>query len=77
MSSVETLGALERRLNASIPQQQLLGEVAARIKRLGRTAKFAGFRPGKVPYNMVPRRIRRCWVMSCIVLFLKRQRQII
>jgi trigger factor len=53
MSSVETLGALERRLNASIPQQQLLGEVAARIKRLGRTAKFAGFRPGKVPYKIL------------------------
>ena len=53
MSSVETLGALERRLNASIPQQQLLGEVAARIKRIGRTAKVAGFRPGKVPFKIL------------------------
>lgn len=53
MSSVETLGALERRLNASIPQQQILGEVAARIKRIGRTAKVSGFRPGKVPYKIL------------------------
>lgn len=53
MSSVETLGALERRLNASIPQQQILGEVAARIKRMGRTAKVPGFRPGKVPYKIL------------------------
>jgi trigger factor len=53
MSSVETLGALERRLNASIPQQQLLGEVEARIKRMGRTAKVPGFRPGKVPYKIL------------------------
>ena len=53
MSSVETLGALERRLNASIPQQQILGEVAARIKRIGRTAKVPGFRPGKVPYKIL------------------------
>lgn len=53
MSSVETLGALERRLNASIPQQQILGEVAARIKRMGRTAKVSGFRPGKVPYKIL------------------------
>ena len=53
MSSVETLGALERRLNASIPQQQLLGEVAARIKRIGRTAKVPGFRPGKVPFKIL------------------------
>jgi len=53
MSSVETLGALERRLNASIPQQQLLGVVAARIKHIGRTAKVPGFRPGKVPYKIL------------------------
>jgi trigger factor len=53
MSSVETLGALERRLNASIPQQQILGEVAARIKHMGRTAKVPGFRPGKVPYKIL------------------------
>ena len=53
MSSVETLGTLERRLNASISQQQILGEVAARIKRLGKNAKVAGFRPGKVPYKIL------------------------
>jgi len=53
MSSVETLGALERRLNASIPQQQLLSEVAARIKYMGRSAKVHGFRPGKVPYKIL------------------------
>ncbi len=53
MSSVETLGALERRLNASISQQQILGEVSARIKRMGRNAKVAGFRPGKVPYKIL------------------------
>ncbi len=53
MSSVETLGALERRLNAVIPQQQLRGEVEARLKRLGRTAKLHGFRPGKVPFSIL------------------------
>jgi trigger factor len=53
MSSVETLGALERRLNASIPQQQMRGEVEVRLKRLGRTAKIHGFRPGKVPFKIL------------------------
>ncbi len=53
MSSVETLGALERRLNAVIPQQQLLGEIDTRLKRLGRTAKIHGFRPGKVPFKIL------------------------
>lgn len=53
MSSVENLGALERRLNALIPQQQIRGEIEARLKRLGRTAKIHGFRPGKVPFKIL------------------------
>lgn len=53
MSNVETLGGLQRRLNASIPQQQIRGEVENRLKRLGRTAKVHGFRPGKVPLKVL------------------------
>jgi trigger factor len=53
MASVETLGALERRLNAVIPQQQIRGEIEARLKHLGRTAKIHGFRPGKVPLKIL------------------------
>jgi len=53
MSSVETVSALERRLNASIPQQAIRGEVAARLKKIGRTAKISGFRPGKVPAKIL------------------------
>ncbi|MGB7650613.1 MAG: trigger factor [Gallionella sp.] len=53
MSSVETVSALERRINAFIPQQAILGEVAARLKKIGRTAKIAGFRPGKIPTKVL------------------------
>lgn len=53
MSSIETLEGLSRRLNASIPQQTLRGEVENRLKRLGRSAKVAGFRPGKVPFKIL------------------------
>jgi trigger factor len=53
MSSIETLGGLQRRLNVSIPQPQLRGEVESRLKRLGRTAKVHGFRPGKVPFKII------------------------
>jgi trigger factor len=53
MSSVETVSALERRLNASIPQQAIRGEVAARLKNIGRTAKISGFRPGKIPAKIL------------------------
>jgi trigger factor len=40
-------------LNASIPQQQIRGEVESRLKHLGRTAKVHGFRPGKVPLKVL------------------------
>ena len=53
MSSVETVSALERRLNASIPQQVIRGEVATRLKKIGRTAKISGFRPGKIPAKIL------------------------
>lgn len=53
MSNVETLSGLQRRLSAAIPQQQLRGEVEARLKHLGRTAKVAGFRQGKVPFKVL------------------------
>jgi len=53
MSSVETVSALERRLNASITQQALSGQIAARLKHFGRTAKISGFRPGKIPTKIL------------------------
>lgn len=53
MSSVETVSALERRLNASIPQQAIRSQVSERLKNIGRTVKIAGFRPGKVPTKIV------------------------
>jgi trigger factor len=53
MASVETVSALERRLNASIPQQDINSQVSARLKNIGRNVKIAGFRPGKVPAKIV------------------------
>ena len=53
MASVETVSALERRLNASIPQQAINSQVSARLKNIGRSVKIAGFRPGKVPAKIV------------------------
>jgi trigger factor len=53
MPSVETVSALERRLNASIPQQVIHSQVSARLKNIGRSVKIAGFRPGKVPAKIV------------------------
>ncbi|MDE2365834.1 MAG: trigger factor [Betaproteobacteria bacterium] len=52
-SNVEELGVLERRLDVSIPQGKIETEVENRLKRLARTAKIHGFRPGKVPLKIV------------------------
>lgn len=53
MTSVETVSALKRKLNASIPQQAIRGVVSSRLRNIGRTAKIAGFRPGKVPEKII------------------------
>ncbi|SHL95967.1 trigger factor [Nitrosospira sp. Nsp11] len=52
-TNVEDLGALERRLNVSVPQEKIETEIESRLKHLARTAKLPGFRPGKVPLKIV------------------------
>src|SRR5438552_189671 len=52
-TSLETIGALERRLNVAVPRDAIESEIAKRLARLARNAKVPGFRPGKVPLKMV------------------------
>lgn len=52
-TTLETLGALERRLNVAVPIADIEGEVKKRLTRLARTVKVAGFRPGKAPLRML------------------------
>jgi trigger factor len=51
--SVETTGALERRIEVSVPRERIDQAIDERLKRVGRTAKLKGFRPGKVPFKVV------------------------
>jgi len=51
--NVEQLGALERRVFMSVPVQEVDRQVDDRLKKLARSVKMAGFRPGKVPMKMV------------------------
>jgi trigger factor len=53
---VETLEKLERRITLTLPAQAINGEVESRLKRLSRTVKADGFRPGKVPMSVVTQR---------------------
>jgi trigger factor len=50
---IEQVSSLERRFTMAIPVDRINSETEARIKRLARTVKMQGFRPGKVPMKMV------------------------
>ena len=50
---VENLGKLERRVQISVAVADIEKEVDTRLKRLSRTVRMAGFRPGKVPMKIV------------------------
>ena len=54
--TVETLEKLERKITLSVPVTSIQTEVDARLKKLARTVKMDGFRPGKVPMNVVAQR---------------------
>ena len=51
--TVETLEKLERKITLSLPVTVIQSEVDARLKKLARTTKMDGFRPGKVPAKIV------------------------
>jgi len=53
MSNQVTVSALERRIDMSVPLAEIDKDVEARLKKMARTVKMPGFRPGKVPFRMV------------------------
>ena len=50
-----TSSTLERNITLSVPIAQIEAEIATRLKRLARTVRMQGFRPGHVPIKMVER----------------------
>ncbi|MGE5865455.1 MAG: trigger factor [Rhizobacter sp.] len=54
--NVETLEKLERRITLTLAADTINNEVTNRLKRLARTVKADGFRPGKVPMSVVSQR---------------------
>ena len=54
--TVENLDKLERRITLTLSADVLRSEVESRLKRLARTVKADGFRPGKVPMSVVAQR---------------------
>jgi trigger factor len=54
--TVETLEKLERKMTLTLPVMAIQSEVQSRLKRLAKTVKMDGFRPGKVPMTVVAQR---------------------
>ena len=50
-----TSSTLERNITVSVPVAQIEAEISERLKKLARTVKMQGFRPGHVPLKMVER----------------------
>ena len=57
--TVESTGTLERRMRVELPIAPIEQQVDSRLKKVGRTAKIKGFRPGKVPAKVVRQRYGR------------------
>ena len=47
--TLEESGKLERKLRVQVPAETVENEISERLKKVGRTVKIKGFRPGKVP----------------------------
>lgn len=54
--SVENVGKLGRKLTVKFPAERLEAQVSERIAEMGRTVRLKGFRPGKVPTNVIKQR---------------------
>lgn len=51
--SVESIGALERRMEVQVPAERVEKAVDDRLAQMSRTVRLKGFRPGKVPVKVV------------------------
>lgn len=54
--SVESTSALERRMTIGVPAERIETEVTKRLQQTARRVKVPGFRPGKVPMNVIRQR---------------------
>ena len=57
--SLSDTGGLSRRLEVAVPATEVAKEVQQRLKRLSRTARLKGFRPGKAPLAVITQAVRR------------------
>ncbi|MEN1728666.1 MAG: trigger factor [Pseudomonadota bacterium] len=54
--SVENTGDLERRMTVQLPSDEIDSQIDGRLNQLRREVRLKGFRPGKVPMNVIRQR---------------------
>jgi len=54
--SVETTQGLQRKMTIALPADDINSAVTERLQSLGKTTRMNGFRPGKVPFNVLKKR---------------------
>lgn len=54
--SVENTSSLERRLTVQIPAADIKSKVESRLRELSKRVQIKGFRPGKIPMNVMQQR---------------------
>lgn len=54
--TVENSGGLQRRLTVQLPANEVQGKIEERLREIGKTARLKGFRPGRVPMNVIKQR---------------------
>ena len=56
MVSVESSDGLTRTLRVEVPAERIDSEIEQRLRKVGKTAKVPGFRPGKIPLKVIKQR---------------------
>jgi len=56
--NVEDISSIKKKVSIEIPEDQVIKEVESFYKDLGKKAKIKGFRPGKVPRNILERHFK-------------------
>jgi len=63
-SAVETLGPTRVKLTVEVPFDELRPAVNAAYKKIGQQVRLKGFRPGKVPQQLIDRQVGRAAVLE-------------
>jgi trigger factor len=56
--SVEEINSIKKKMSVEVPEDQVIKEVDSFYRELNRKAKIKGFRPGKVPRNILERHFK-------------------